>query len=170
MKALMKRYSPPGMPLKAETAVFGVCMVLSVLWSVFWFLDEYFWDRSSLFSTIGDPGGFYMIRYMTEFRTLVQGRFIGFAVTAAIVLGFIVFRYAYLYRGSKSVYLIRRLPEKAPVLKRILLIPLAELLLCGIAAFLLLLMHYVIYITATPKECLPPDQWKLLWRSILCWN
>lgn len=170
MKALMKRYSPPGMPVKGDTVTVCVCMIFSVLWSAVSFLEEYFWDRSFLFSTVGDPGGFYMIRYMTEFHSLTAGKFYPFAVTATVILLFIPFRYAYFFRGSKSVYLIKRLPEKAPLAKRVLVIPLAELLLCGATAFGILLICYAVYMLATPAECLPPDQWKLLWRSLLCLN
>ena len=167
MKTLIRRYSPPGMPLKAETATALACMIVSSLWSAYAFFEAYFWGRSFLFNVVGDPGGFYMIRYITEFRSLVTGAFFPFAVTATAILLFIPFRYAYFRRGSNSVYLIKRLPESAPLAKRVLLVPFAELLLCGMLAFLLLTLYYAVYMLATPKECLPPDQWKLFWRSII---
>ena len=157
MKTFLRRCAPPGMPLKAEIYTACIGFAAAALYGLMRFLNDYTRQRSLLLR--GKPVE------MPAFFLLFKGDLRGFAVMAFVIAGFTVFRYAYLYRGSKSVYSLRRLPEKAPVAKRVLLVPAIELLICGILAFLLLLLCFWIYMHFSPADCIAPDQWALIWRG-----
>lgn len=102
---------------------------------------------------------------MPDFSALLGvGTFSGFLVIAWIPPANAVVHYRYYYQDSKSIYLMRRLPNRFELHRRALFLPLLELLLVGITAFLLLVLYYNIYLLATPSQCLVPGQWQKLWR------
>ena len=74
--------------------------------------------------------------------------------------------YASYYQGGRSIYLMRRLPQKYEMLKRCLSVPAAVILLTLATAFLLLMTYYWIYCAVTPKQCLAPGQWQKLMGGI----
>lgn len=75
---------------------------------------------------------------------------------------------------TKSIYLMRRLPDRWEFLRRCWTLPL--LMAAGTAVMYLLLLGVCawIYFGVTPKECIPADQWQRLWTvwigGFLCWN
>ena len=85
-------------------------------------------------------------------------------VAVVLVLGFIVYHYLYYRQGSKSIYLMKRLPSKHELHKRAIALPMLAILGCLVAALIVMLLYFAIYMLATPKQCLLPNQWQKLWR------
>lgn len=80
-----------------------------------------------------------------------------------LILGAIclaVYNYSGFQNGSKSSYLMRRLPDKWEYLRRCLALPLATMLLGLVLIPLLTGLFYAIYIHFTPEQTLKPDQWE----------
>ena len=71
--------------------------------------------------------------------------------------------YAYYRADSKSIYLMRRLPNSFELHRRCLLLPAlyaVDFLLMGAV---LLFIYYAIYMISTPEAALMPGQWQRLW-------
>lgn len=80
-----------------------------------------------------------------------------------LILGAIclaVYNYSGFHNGSKSSYLMRRLPDKWEYLRRCLAFPLLTILLGLVLIPLLTGLFYAIYIHFTPEQTLKPDQWE----------
>lgn len=160
----IKRYSPPGMELKQEKKLFIWGMILSILYSIFYWSANYIEAYNSLFVY---KNGMLLLNVnaeMPNFRALLGHSFIGFAILSVIMFGFIVYHYIYYRQGSMSIYLMKRIPKKSELHIRALAIPVIVVVLCFITAFILLMIYFAIYMLVTPKACLLPNQWQNLWR------
>ena len=160
----LDRYSPPGMELKQEKRIFIWGIILSILYSVFYWAAKYVEAYNSLFVYQNGKHLLNVNAEMPYFRALLGHSFIGFAILSVIMLGFIVYHYIYYRQGSMSIYLMKRLPKKSELHIRALAIPVIVVVLCVIIAFLLLMIYFAIYMLVTPKACLLPNQWQILWR------
>ena len=167
----LKRYAPPGMELRSELVCFIVGICASFFYSMS-FLINYFQHRDNLFDT-NETGKLIEGAVMEDFYVLLgfDGKyeqvFIGFLITAIVMLGFTILHYSYYRQGSKSIYLMKRLPHPAEIHKRALILPFAAVLCCVIAAFLVMVLYFAIYVLATPTVCLQPAQWSKLWGNLL---
>lgn len=162
----LTRWTPPGLNLKSEKQFFTAGMVFAVIYAVLFFgryenalsrLYRYEFGRRVLL-----PGA-----VMPDFITLLDRYWAGFAVLAVCMLALMVYHYVYHWQGSKSIYLMRRLPNRGELHRRCLVLPLLAILLCILAAIILLLLFYGVYMAFTPNECLMPHQWQKLWSVIL---
>ena len=82
---------------------------------------------------------------------------------AAVVLA-VVNRLSFL-RGSRSDYLMRRLPNRWELARRSYALPLLLILATLGTMALLLAIYYAVYLALTPPECLQPDQLSKLWDN-----
>ncbi len=156
------KHFPPGMNVKQEKLFFGLGMGASFLYSLtfIWrYLEAYAW-----LYTYYPAKKTYILRegaLMEEFPVLMGNALIGFLFVIIGMIGFGIMHYVYFQQGSKSIYLMKRLPDKMELYKRMLTFPLLVFLICAVTAFLLLVFYYGIYIIATPEQCLQPNQWPL---------
>ena len=158
---------PPGAPLRPFFEVFFWGLGISVFCSM-WFLAKYFDRREELYYT--DRFGDIYLRgdaVMPDFVNILSGTMIWFFVLALLMAAFIVYNYGGYYRGRKSIYTMRRLPNRWEMHKRSIVLPVMAALLTLVVAFAVLLIYYAIYMNCTPEQCLRPDQWAKLWREIL---
>lgn len=163
----LKKYSPPGMDLKQEKRFLFIGYICSAVYSLFDFLGNYAMAYDRLYDYIGGKPVLNINAVMTDFRLLIKFSFIGFGITALVMLGFIIYRYAYYRQGSMSIYLMKRLPRKTEIHKRALVLPFLAVFICLLTAFLLLLLYFAVYMLATPDVSLTPNQWQKLWRISL---
>lgn len=68
-----------------------------------------------------------------------------------------VWNYLGFYRKSKSIYLMRRLPDRWEVPRRCLTLPLLTVLAGVLLSLLLALLFLPLYLTLPPQEAIPPD-------------
>ncbi len=160
----LTKYSPPGLELKQEKAVFAWGISLSVLYSTFDYFARFVEAHHGLYERINGKLVLNVNATMPNFRSLLSYNFIGFAVLSVIMLGFIIYHYAYYRQGSMSIYLMKRLPKKQEMHKRALTLPILVLLICLATALVLLMIYFTVYMLVTPKACLAPNQWQILWR------
>lgn len=158
----LKRFSPPGMSLKQEKRLFITGITVFALYSTSFF-GRYFIAYNHLFRT--DHGKQILIdgAVISDFRSLLGYFFIVFGLAALCMLGFVIYRYAYYRQGSMSIYLMKRLPKRREIHLRAWVIPLTAVLIHAAAAFIILMLYFMFYMLVTPKGCLPPDQWRILW-------
>ncbi|MBR2370400.1 MAG: hypothetical protein IKA82_00100 [Clostridia bacterium] len=146
--------SPPGMSLRSEAVFLAVGNIVGFLYSL-GFIVRYFQERATLFKY--DKALGYILKEgakIEPFVELLEDAFVIFLITAVASLSFIIMRYAYFHQGSKSVYLMKRLPDptlrhkmsiKAPVLY--CLLTLGAMLAC-------FLLYLAIYYLFTPTQCM----------------
>lgn len=163
MKIDLSRYAPPGINLNPEKNVFLWGLAGAACWSLS-FLFRLYEKRDALFQRIGNENVLRAGAVMPDYTEVLGSALIGFAVLALAMLAFLVYHYAYHRQGSKCIYLMRRLPDRRELHRRCLTIPLVSVLLCALAAFILLCVYYWIYIAVTPDVCLVPGQWQKIWR------
>ena len=166
MREYFVKNLPPGMSPAEEQRFVKIGLVLSGLIS---FLDVivYFTELSNLYQYRAGRRILDVTREMPDFAEIFQRFPIGFAILMLCMLGFVVYHYAYYYRGSKSIYLMKRLPDRMELHRRCLTLPAAGLLICGLTALLTVVLCYGIYIYFTPEECLSPHQWEMFWRFLI---
>lgn len=158
------KHFPPGLDIQKEKLFFGLGMCGAFFYS--WtFVLRYLQARTDLFLysnlNCSPVVQWIPVGTMEPFEVLLGNALIGFLLLAIALLGFAVFNYAYFWQGSKSIYLVKRLPDRMELHKMAWELPIRELLVCGGCAFGVLVLYYVLYMTATPKECLLPNQWPL---------
>ena len=104
---------------------------------------------------------------MPDFVTLLGHYLIGFLLVALCMLAIVAYHYLYHRQGSKSIYTMRRLPDGMVLHRRCWTLPVLMALASLLAAFVLLMIYYAIYMFVTPDACLTPGQWQKLWSVIL---
>ncbi len=165
MKLDPGRFVPLGMEAGQEKRWLIWGFSCSSGFSFLYFIFRCFRARQDLFITRVD-GKRELLEgaVMQDFREVLGIAFAGFAALALAMLGLAAFHYIYHRIGSRSIYLMRRLPDRFELHRRCLALPAAGIVLCAIACFLLLCIYYWIYIAMTPEQCLAPGQWQALWR------
>lgn len=158
----LKQYVPLGIDYKAE--IKRVCVVFAVgdIYSL-GFLFSYYKNYDDLFYWHGGKKILVEGVIMPDFVSILNNYLMGFAVIILYMAALAVYYYAYHYLGSKSVYLMKRLPEHYELLKRCIIFPLAISILCIFAAFMLMSIYFGVYMWITPNECLMPGQWQKIW-------
>lgn len=66
-----------------------------------------------------------------------------------------VYHYLYYYRDTKSIYLMRRLPERGVLVKSCVQAPLLGMAAGALSMAALCLLYYGLYLLVMPGECMP---------------
>lgn len=160
----MERLSPAGYNMRMELKYFAGGLIVSFVYSlnyVFRFLSA----RRSLYYYLRTTGEWVLREgaVMKDFAALLGSSLLLFRVLALCMALTAALHYAYHRRGSRSDYLMRRLPDRWEMHRRCLTIPVCTALISLTAWFALLLIYYGLYMLATPGQCLAPGQWAKLW-------
>lgn len=156
------RWAPLGYDSTAERRFLLAALPLSILWSFIYF-SRFQTAEAGLYVWIGNTKTLRQDAFMPDFYTLLDFVFAGFAVMAAGMLAFAMARYSYHYRGSKAIFLMRRLPDRFDLHRRCLAVPLLGMTAAVGAAVILLILYYRHYLASTPAEALTPGQWQKIW-------
>ncbi|KPU45624.1 hypothetical protein OXPF_08570 [Oxobacter pfennigii] len=161
-----ERYVPPGANVRQELKWFAWGGAVSLLYS-FGFLIRYLNDYSSLFLWDGSLRVLDISATMPDFIEVLGSSLIGFLILELCMSAVIIYHYAYHYQGSKSIYLMKRLPSRFELHRRCVTLPVLAVTASLCAALMLLLIYFAIYMAFTPKACLTPHQWQKIWSVLL---
>ena len=153
----LESWLPPGMPWHSLQNLILTGCIASSIWSLYC-PGQIYQSYRDLF----DSGKLIPETMMPDFVQLADNAFLGFGALILAMILLMAANYRYFVTGSKSIYLMRRLPRKYEMLKRCLSVPAAVILLALATAFLLLMTYYWIYCSVTPEQCLAPGQWQKL--------
>jgi putative exporter of polyketide antibiotics len=159
----LARHAPPGMELSFHRNLFEIGLVVAFLYSLK-FLTRFSRLRSLLYDWDETGKTLREGAEMADFAYIVDGALLIFYILAFAMLMTAILNYAYHRQGSRSIYLMKRLPNRWELHRRCLTIPLVSAALCLLAAFVVLLLYFGYYMIATPEQCLTPDQWQKIWR------
>jgi len=162
----LTKNAPPGADILVQTNRFFAGLVGIGLWSL-GFLFRYSSARNHLFYT-GEFGRYLKSdAMMPEFRYLIGNAMLGVWVTLLILALCVILNYHSFHQGSKSIYLMKRLPDPMELHRRCVLLPALGAALCLLLREILMIVYFTVYMLATPDRCLPPDQWQKLWSVLL---
>lgn len=102
---------------------------------------------------------------MPDFVDILGSGLLGFPVILVCMIALLAWNYGYHFRDSKSIYLMRRLPQRWELLRRCATLPLAGGIASLCAAALLFLLYFAVYLLLTPDPCLTGGQWHKLWAA-----
>ena len=90
------------------------------------------------------------------FRGILGGNLFCFALVNLAMAGMLLYHIDLHYRGSRSIYLMRRLPQRWELLRRCAALPLLGLLCSVLVWGLLQPLLFWMYLTIPPRSFLPP--------------
>lgn len=158
---LMPDVIPLGLDWRREVKALIWLWISCVLISFCYFIDLsqhinslYGWDRIN-----GQQVKVLRGTMMPDFYEVLDGNMDALFIGAVLALLLAVYHYTYHYQGSRSIYLMRRLPKKYELLKRCLTVPVAASVVLLLTALLLVPVYYGLYMAFVPQECIVPGQW-----------
>lgn len=167
MKSKLVKYAPPGYDYSIDKNVFLIGLAIASLFSLTYF-GHYVRESESLYlittptEKILNPNAIMM-----DFVYILDISLLGYFILAVCLLLLVVLRYLYYYQYSKSIYLMKRLPDKFDMHRRCVTMPLLLALICLGIAFFVLLLYFAHYMIFTPDSCIQPDQWMKIWSKRL---
>lgn len=158
----MTRQVPPGLDWWTELkwAVSG--LVVGALWSLTAFGYQFSNALRRLYDWVGGKSILVESRTIDPFPELLYQAMAGLLLGILLTIPLACYHYAYHYLGSRSIYLMRRLPDGWELWRRCLTVPalLAAVFLLTIE--LLTFLYFLIFLLATPDACLPTEPWRQL--------
>ena len=149
---LVRRLTPPGYDVSVELGWLALGGMIAFIYSLGGFGSR----LNSALSTLRMADRLGNLRYptmmMPYFAEILGGALWSFVILAVIALLLIPVHAGYWYQGSRSIYLMRRLPDRWELHRRCL------------AALALLLVYFAIYCLVTPDAKQPDGQWAELMR------
>jgi len=162
-----ERYFPAGFGWKREVRFFLFGLISSAVYfllhfSVLYGNDYYvLFERHSLPRRVLREGAM-----MEDFHLQLEGGEVLFAVLAAMMLLAAGYHLLYHFQGSKSIYLMRRLPDRGDLPRRCLAFPLFGLAIILLTMLGLTAACYIWYMVKTPAVCLRPGQLQKLMAAL----
>lgn len=169
MREKLKKFIEHSIPPGAVAAFIPRYLIIGYIGSViysFTFWYRYFDKYWRLFIHDGDLT-VLSGEMMTGFGVLHDGSMLGFKFFAAWCTAFIIHYYTYYRQGSKSIYLMKRLPNRFEMHRRAITVPILMCVTFFIMSALTTLVYFGLYLLITPNECIWPGQWQNLWGYIL---
>ena len=153
-KKTIEKQLPPGVDSGIEIKAISFGLLAAVVYSLS-FVYKYIDARNSLF--VYKYGSVKMIMegaVMPAFAVILDDTMDGFLMFFWIMVVLIVMHYMTYYKESKSIYLMKRLPDKWELYRRSVVVPLVAILIQIITGAACLMLYYGIYLFFTPAQCL----------------
>lgn len=153
----LEKYTPPGIAFANQLILCLLGMSAAIGYSLS-YLAKYLTARGNLFEYTHVGQVLREGAVITDFYQLIHDgldSFDGFLVFYSVMLGMLVYHYLYYYHGSKSIYLMRRLPDKWEMHRRNVVMPFAAIAVGALTQAALWMLYYGIYLVCTPPQCLP---------------
>lgn len=152
----LTRLAPPGIDLKSDCKRFYGFLAAAAVFAILVFGVKY---RSGYDDLFVWDGAKHLLRpgaVMLTFGEISAGSLSLFYFVALYSLAMsVVYHISYHTGGSKSIYLMRRLPQRWEWLKRDITLPVLGAVLCILSAQLFRLLFLGVYYWVTPAQCLP---------------
>ena len=162
----LTKNAPPGADIQNQVNWYFGGLIFIGVWSL-GFLFRFSTAYERLFNRTETSRYLRGDAMMPEFTDLLGGSLRAVFVIVLALLVCIVMNYASFHQGSKSIYLMKRLPDRWELHRRCILLPALGIAGSLIIGFTLLMIYFAIYMLVTPDRCLPPDQWQKLWSVLL---
>lgn len=153
-KKTIEKQLPPGVDGNAEIKAIAFGLLAAVVYSLS-FIYKYIDARNELFVyRYGTVKTIMEGAVMPRFTELLKDTMDGFLMFFGVMLVMIIMHYMTYYKDSKSIYLMKRLPDKWEMYRRCVVVPLVAIFIQIITGAACLLLYYGIYLFFTPAQCL----------------
>ncbi len=151
---------PPGYEYDRELKRLMCLWMIGILYSLRFFADYHkAYQRLFVWKQVpGELDAEYVLRegaQIAPFPELLSQGMLLFVPLVLVLIAAIGVHYMYYRQGSKSIYLMRRLPDKKLLHKTCLAAPLLGILTILVTIAVLSGVYYCVYIWVTPEICLP---------------
>lgn len=164
MEKAVRSLMPAGLDCGKEIRMLYLGILAGVLYSTRFCLI-YYSCYKDLFVSAGGKRILLNHAEMQGFDVMIRGAMAGFSLMILCLLAVMLYHYLYHFQGSRSIYTMRRLPDRWELLKRCVAVPLMGIAVCLVLALLLLGIYYVTYLVITPQQYLAPLQLQKLWSA-----
>lgn len=150
----LKKFYPPGYPVKAELAGISVLLGLALIYNIQFFfrltrmLQTFFYMESG--ERVLVPGA-----RAQSFTQLTDRCWAGFAAALVFLAIMAVERYLYYWSPTKSIYVMRRIPKRGVILASCVKGSVLWSVLFGLLALILFGLYLGLYWLLVPTECMP---------------
>lgn len=159
MKPDLSRFYPLGWPWQREAQYTGVALGFAALYAFFRFAFPMQEAINQLYHFNGRERVLVPGAVVPPFPALYQGAAAGFVLVAFCLILLPVFHHRWHYWGSRSIYLMRRLPRRRELARRCLTGPALGLVCTALCALVMFLLCFLWYWLSTPAGHLPEDVW-----------
>lgn len=167
-----ERLAPPGIDYEKEIRMYITWLTVAVLYSLPVLLryksrygELFYVNIRHLESYNGNPAKYlFPDAEMAPLNEVLGTHMLGFAVVAIAMIGVAVYHYIYHRQGSKSIYLMKRLPDRMVYHRRCLSLPLLGIAVAIGVGLLFFGIYAAIYFFVTPEEALAAGQLSNIWR------
>lgn len=150
----IQKQLPPGVDAIREIQAFAWGLSGAVVYS-FSFLWKYLNAREELFEyRYGNFKTLIEGAVMPSFTELLKDTMDGFSVFLVVMIIMVFLHYMTYYKDSKSIYLMKRLPDKWELYRRCAVVPLVSVVIGVVTGAAILLIYYGVYLYFTPAQCL----------------
>lgn len=167
MRIDKKRFLPPGSNYTKTFHEIEYAILFAVIISFKFFVSyASAWNEFRQFLKNNAPAEAANLSggYFADFGFLFSGSFVVFWIVLIALLLLIFYNYSYFYR-EKSIYVMKRLPDRMELHRRCLTVPLCSILFClGLMAALFLL-YYAFYMLITPNDWIESGQWERIFSD-----
>lgn len=158
-------FVPPGMTMGGELGFFAIGCGIALCYS--WgFFGRLFNAIDELYHYLHGERQLIPGAVMPPFYEIFDHAWLWYFLLLLCMIGYGIYHAAYYRQGSKSIYLMRRLPDRMAYYRYTWTSTVCAVLLCLLFAMLCLLLSYGIYLWCTPDECLTDGQWALFWDHL----
>lgn len=166
-KIVSSQLFPPGYDGESEYKRTRIFYWIAVVWSLKFFFHYYnaykdlFYDASTMafwgkYSGMGlEHGELLPDVKIVSFHEILSDSFLFFVPLLLVLAVSAISHYLYYSQGSRSILLVRRLPDSKYVWKTCVWGPALGLAITLVTMVVLLGIFYWIYVTVTPAVCLP---------------
>lgn len=154
MKRWIESRIPLGCDAEKERSWFLWGAVVGFLLN-FRFVFVYISARGKLFPYVNGRKVFLEGAKIEPFSQILGFSLWGCLLAAAAMAGLAAWHYGVHFQGSKSIYTMRRLPQRWELLRRCLTVPALAAAVYLLEAAVLLAIDLAIYFLATPAQALP---------------
>ena len=150
----LKKFYPPGYPVKAELAGISVLLGLALIYNIQFFfrltrmLQELFYMEGG--ERVLVPGAMAQ-----SFMQLTDKCWAGFAAALVFLAIMAVERYLYYWSPTKSIYVMRRISKRGVILASCVKGSVLWSALFGLLALVLFGLYLGLYWLLVPAECMP---------------
>ena len=157
--------APPGMDTDRLVGGYFSGLVSMLVLSLFRFFGHYKTAYEELFVwTAGNKKVLRPGAVMQDFVEIKGDDLQPFFLYCIFLLAVVIWNYLYYYQGSRSIYLMKRLPSRTELHRRAWVLPLLAVVATLFFTFLVLVLYFEVYMIVTPGECITPGQWQNIWR------
>lgn len=158
---------PIGYSREHESNILALSITAAVIISTVSFLVSYVPARADLFETAYN-GSKYLISgtIMEDFADVlgsIPSIFLTFALICLIAQTYS--HYAHHKNGSNAIYTMKRLADERELARRCVVLPLIEAAIILASAVVMIAVFYIIYMLATPDECIRAGQLAIAWAK-----